>query len=81
MKATFTFEYDPENPFEVNTIQTMQNGYKFRNILWELDQYLRSKLKYEAIPEDANKAYQDTRDKLHELHELIGTEGVDLNDE
>jgi len=44
------------------------NGMKWYLLAWELDQYLRGRLKYEDnLPEDAYKALDEARDKLYEL--------------
>jgi len=41
------------------------NGYKFKLILWDMDQHLRSIAKYSEDSEKAEMA-QELRDKLHE---------------
>ncbi len=41
------------------------NGYKFKLILWDMDQHLRSIAKYSEDSEKAEIA-QELRDKLHE---------------
>jgi hypothetical protein len=54
---------------EFDTIEEAQlaiNGSKYAAALFEYDQYLRSKLKYETLPEDMYIAYQDSREKLRE---------------
>jgi hypothetical protein len=43
------------------------NGMKWYLLAWELDQYLRNRLKHENLSEDAYKALDEARDKLHEL--------------
>jgi hypothetical protein len=48
------------------------NGMKWYLLAWELDQYLRNRLKYEDLPEDAYKALDEARDKLHELRSEDG---------
>jgi hypothetical protein len=42
------------------------NGSKYAAALFEYDQYLRGKLKYETLPEDMYIAYQDSREKVRE---------------
>ena len=54
---------------EFDTIEEAQlaiNGSKYAAAIFEYDQYLRSKLKYETLPEDMYIAYQDSREKLRE---------------
>jgi hypothetical protein len=52
-------------PEEADDFDSAVNGYKFKLILWDMDQHLRSIAKYS---EDDNKATiaQELRDKLHE---------------
>jgi hypothetical protein len=52
---------------EFDTIEEAQlaiNGSKYAAAIFEYDQYLRGKLKYETLPEDMYIAYQDSREKL-----------------
>jgi hypothetical protein len=52
---------------EFDTIEEAQlaiNGSKYAAALFEYDQYLRNKLKYETLPEDMYIAYDDSREKL-----------------
>jgi len=54
---------------EFDTIEEAQlaiNGSKYAAALFEYDQYLRGKLKYETLQEDMYIAYQDSREKLRE---------------
>jgi len=54
---------------EFDTIEEAQlaiNGSKYAAAIFEYDQYLRSKLKYETLQEDMYVAYQDSREKLRE---------------
>lgn len=54
---------------EFDTIEEAQlaiNGSKYAAAIFEFDQYLRGKLKYETLPEDMYIAYQDSREKLRE---------------
>jgi hypothetical protein len=48
------------------------NGGKWYTLAWELDQYLRNRLKHEILSEDAYKALDEARDKLHELRSESG---------
>ncbi len=61
MEAILKFDL----PEEADDFDNAVNGYKFKLILWEMDQHLRSITKYS---EDGDKAEiaQDLRDKLRE---------------
>jgi len=63
MKAILEFTLPEEN----EEFKTAQNGANYSIALWDLDQYLRSKLKYEELSEEQHQAYQDIRGKLYEL--------------
>ena len=65
MKAILKFNL-PDDEQEYNLAN---NATNFWNVLWELDQDLRSKTKYAAdnLPQEKYDAYQEIRDKLHEL--------------
>jgi len=65
MKAILEFNLpDDQQDFDLAT-----KGLKFWNILWELDQSLRSKTKYapDDLPQDKYDAYQEIREELREL--------------
>lgn len=54
------------------------NGHKWYLLAWDLDQYFRSRLKYEeGISEQAYDAVQEARDKLREL---MGDYSLSFND-
>ena len=61
MKATLTFD-------EEDDLLVAINGYKYKLALWDLDQYLRSELKYndKLTPEEYDYA-EKVRKKLYEL--------------
>ncbi len=61
MEALLKFDL----PEEAEDFNSAVDGYKFKLILWDMDQHLRSIAKYS---EDDNKATiaQELRDKLHE---------------
>jgi len=65
MKAILKFNLpDEQEEFEMAT-----NGTKCHAVLWELDQYLRSKTKYapDDLPQDKYDAYEEIRDELRSL--------------
>jgi hypothetical protein len=63
MKATLEFNLpDDREDFELAT-----NGYKYYGVLWEFDQHLRAKIKYdEKLSEEVHDTYQEIREKLRE---------------
>ena len=65
MKATLEFNL----PDDQQEYDLANNGLNFWNVLWELDQELRTKTKYAAddLPQDKYDAYQEIRDFLREL--------------
>ena len=46
------------------------------SVIWDMDQWLRQKLKYEELSEEQDFAYQKTRDALHEI---LSEHSVDLD--
>jgi len=71
MKATLTFNL----PEEQNKYRDAVNGSKMRTILWDVDQWLRAKMKYEELSDGQYDAFKETRDHLRRL--LI-EENIDL---
>lgn len=71
MKATLTFTLPEEEHEYTNAVE----GAKMRSILWDVDQWLRSKLKYEELSDGQYDAFKETRDHLRRL--LI-QENIDL---
>jgi hypothetical protein len=63
-KATITFTL-PEEQVEFH--DAVHAG-DYKAVLWDLNQKLRGKLKYDTTLDDSSAtAYQDARDMLHEL--------------
>jgi hypothetical protein len=65
MKAILEFNLpDDQQEYDI-----ANNGLNFWRVLYELDQDLRAKTKYASddLPQDKYDAYQEIRDKLHEL--------------
>ena len=65
MKAILEFNL----PDDQQEYDLANNGLGFWNVLWELDQDLRTKTKYapDDLPQDKYDAYQEIRDLLREL--------------
>jgi hypothetical protein len=59
--ATLTFD-------DENDLLTAINGYKFKLALWDLDQFLRSELKYnDKLTSEQYDYAEMLRNKLHEF--------------
>jgi hypothetical protein len=65
MKAILEFNL----PDDQDDFQDAVNGQKWKLMVWEFDQDLRSKIKYapDSISEDTYKAYEEIRQKLYDL--------------
>ena len=72
MKATLTFNLPEEDHEYRNVVE----GAKMRSILWEFDQWLRAKLKYEELSDGQYDAFKASRD---ELRRLLIEENIDLD--
>jgi hypothetical protein len=65
-------EFDPFE--EREDMESAINGWKWKMLVWDLDQYLRSELKYNDhnLTKDSYKALERLREKLHELKNESG---------
>jgi len=56
-------------PEDSQEFELANNGAKMHNVLWEMDQWLRSNTKYapDTMSEDTYNAYQACREQLREL--------------
>lgn len=53
---------------ESEEARTALDGYKWKLAMWDLDQHLRSEIKYnQKLTDEAYEAYQKTRDKIREV--------------
>lgn len=69
--AKVTLEFDPFEDRE--EMESALNGAKWKMLVWDLDQHLRSELKYnDAITGPVYDALQKVRDHLHELKNESG---------
>lgn len=65
-RATLSFKLPEEAP----EFETASNGGSYKNALWEIDQFLRSKIKYsDGLSETEVKTFQEVRDLLHSILE------------
>jgi hypothetical protein len=72
MKATLTFNLPEEEHEYCNAV----DGAKMRSTLWQIDQWLRAKLKYEDLTDGEYDAFKQTRG---ELRKLLIEENIDLD--
>lgn len=65
MKAILEFNL----PDDQHEYELANKAFSLWHVLWELDQDLRAKTKYapDNLPEDKYDAYEEIREKLHEL--------------
>ena len=53
---------------ELEDARTALDGWKWKNSMWELDQWLRSEIKYnEKLSAETDAAYHAVRDKIREI--------------
>lgn len=63
--AKMTIEFDTIE--DKDEMEMCLNGSKWYLIAWELDQYLRGRLKYSELSEEVYKKLSEIREKLHEI--------------
>jgi hypothetical protein len=72
----------PKVTIEFNSIEEQHelelciNASKWYSIVWDYSEYLRTKIKYGELSDDAYKAIEEVREKLHEL---LNDEGLKLD--
>jgi hypothetical protein len=53
---------------EFDDARTALDGWKWKHSMWDLDQWLRSEIKYnEKLSEERYDAYEAVRDKIREI--------------
>lgn len=62
-KATLSFNL----PEEEQEFQWAQSGFEYLRTIEELDNYLRSKLKYSELTADQHQIYEEIRSELWRL--------------
>ena len=68
-KVTLEFNTDEER----EDMETAINGWKWKMLVWDLDQYLRGELKYnDKLTGEAYEAVEKIREVLHELKSESG---------
>jgi hypothetical protein len=61
---------------EQHELELCINASKWYSIVWDYSEYLRTKLKYDELSDDAYKAIEEAREKLHEL---LNDEGLKID--
>ena len=74
MKATLNFDFDDPEIDDRDAFQDAMDGTKWKLLVWELDQHLRSKTKYASDDDDPKviEALYELRDYLHGLKDERG---------
>lgn len=72
MKAVLEFNL----PEDQDDFDTATNGWKYRSVLCDIDNFLRSKLKYEELPPGEDSGYEKAR---AELWNLINEHNIDIH--
>jgi len=67
--AKVIVELDPDCPEEREKLDFLLHGWKYRGVIQEFDNYLRGRLKYEDLPEDADEALDKAREQLYSIAE------------
>lgn len=52
---------------EQEDARTALDGWRWRSVVWEMDQYLRAQMKYSSLSDDEYSATEKAREKLREL--------------
>lgn len=69
LKGKLIVEFDPENPTHIEFFKEWSEGPKWKVVVSELDEHLRTKIKYapENMPDVELKAYEEIRETLRHL--------------
>jgi len=65
-----TIEFDSIE--DKDEMEMCLNGMKWYLLAWEIDQYMRSRLKYCEMSEEVYKELDAAREKLHEIMQHDG---------
>jgi len=69
--AKVILEFNPDEDRE--DMESAINGWKWKMLVWDLDQHLRSELKYnDKITGEVYEALEKVREHLHELKNESG---------
>lgn len=60
--AKVTLEFDPFEDRE--DMESAINGWKWKMLAWDLDQWMRGEMKYAQISQETYDAYETIREKI-----------------
>lgn len=63
MTTTLTFSL----PEESEELKDALDGSNIKSVIWELDQFLRSKIKYSDLSDEQYATYNEIRDELYRI--------------
>lgn len=66
MKAILKFDFDNVDEFEEQKFGVYLKALELYDVIFEMDQHLRSRIKYGGLKEEVEKEVQEIRDKLNE---------------
>ena len=69
MKEKATLSFDLTDPDARESFHVAVQAKDYRLVLWDMDQYLRSNIKYGGHTEEIEEVYRAVRERLHELLE------------
>lgn len=66
MKGTWTLEYNTEERHEVEKFKAHLDGPAWAMLVWELDQMIRSAVKYTELDDKTSELLQSYRTFIHD---------------
>lgn len=73
--AFVTLTFDPNDPKDLTNMKLCLNARQYQSAIEDFAEYLRTKLTYHGLSSDEVKAYQDMKNRLHQI---IGSKSLDL---
>ena len=69
MRAILEFDFDKEGSDDEDRFKDAINGWRWKMVVWELNNWIRSQTKHASddMSNDTYKAFEQCREKLHEL--------------
>jgi len=69
MKAILEFDFDKEGSDDRNEFNDAVNGWRWKMVAWQLDNWLRGEIKHASddMSDDTYKAFEKCREKLREF--------------
>lgn len=69
LKAKMTIEYDFQDHYAQGLIKTMRDGYKWKAVVWDLEQKFRADVKYADDGDKFSPGLKKAREYLSDLLE------------